>query len=165
MDGSACGKWWVFIEIFEPTLHGFFLPSLFFVLIRCGLKALFPIVKTDNASWKSLVPKTSSFHLNIIPVVSSSCGIKISQCNQHDQDIIWSKEGGNWNFHSRCKVLLLFCLFVFSHSLELLWDFRLRSYSTGWIFDWLKILTGHFVHTGPFNICALFTRNFEPPGV
>ena len=140
------------------------------------------IVKTDNASWKSLVPKTSKFNLNIL--VSSSCGIKISQCNQHDQDIIWAKEGGNWDFHSRCKVLmlLLFCLFVFSPSLalrqrfgsfknkysqhlELLWDFRLRSYCLGWTFDQLKILIGHFVHTGPFNICALFTRNFEPPGV
>lgn len=76
------------------------------------------IVKTDNASWKSLVPKTSIFNLNIL--VSSSCGIKISQCNQHDQDIIWSKEGGNWDFHSRCRVLLLlFCLFVFSYSLAL----------------------------------------------
>ena len=29
------------------------------------------------------------------------------------------------------------------------------------IFDWLKNLTGHFVDTEPFNIFALFTRNFE----
>ena len=82
-----------------------------------SMPELFIILKTDNASWKSLVPKTSSFNnLNIL--VSSSCGIKISQCNQHDQDIIWSQEGGNWDFHSRCKVLLLLlllfvCLFSF----------------------------------------------------
>ena len=35
----------------------------------------------------------------------------------------------------------------------------LPSQSTGQIFDWLKILTGHFVHTKPFNIFALFTRD------
>ena len=33
------------------------------------------------------------------------------------------------------------------------------------IFDRLKNLTGHHVHTGPFNICALFPWNFEWPGV
>ena len=31
--------------------------------------------------------------------------------------------------------------------------------SFGRIFDRLKILTGQFVHTGPFDIFALFTRN------
>ena len=28
-----------------------------------------------------------------------------------------------------------------------------------------KFITGHFVHSGPFNIFALFTRNFERLGV
>jgi len=39
--------------------------------------------------------------------------------------------------------------------------YHLRSQGIGRIFDRLKILTGHFVYTGPFNIFALFTRNFE----
>ena len=29
----------------------------------------------------------------------------------------------------------------------------------------MKILTGHYVYTAPFNIFALFTRNFERLGV
>ena len=40
-----------------------------------------------------------------------------------------------------------------------------RSHRTEWIFDRMKILTGHFVHTRPFNISALFTRIFERLGV
>ena len=36
---------------------------------------------------------------------------------------------------------------------------RLRSDSTGRIFDHLKNLTGHLVHTEPFKIFALFTRD------
>lgn len=39
------------------------------------------------------------------------------------------------------------------------------SHDTGRIFDRLYNLTRHFVHTGWFNILALFTRNFELPGV
>ena len=37
--------------------------------------------------------------------------------------------------------------------------------SFGRIFDWLKILTGQFAHTGPFDIFALFTGNFKRLGV
>ena len=37
---------------------------------------------------------------------------------------------------------------------------RMRSYGTGRIFDRLKNLTVHFVHTEPFNIFVLFARNF-----
>ena len=37
---------------------------------------------------------------------------------------------------------------------------RKRSYGTGQIFDRLKNLTVHFVHTEPFNIFVLFARNF-----
>ena len=40
-------------------------------------------------------------------------------------------------------------------------ELRLRSHDNGRIFDRLNKLTGHFVHTGPFNIFALFKRNFE----
>ena len=36
---------------------------------------------------------------------------------------------------------------------------RLRLHGTGRIFNRLKNLTGHFVHTEPFNIFALFTQN------
>ena len=36
---------------------------------------------------------------------------------------------------------------------------RLQSHGTGRIFHQLKNLTRHFVHTGPFNIFALFTRD------
>ena len=38
---------------------------------------------------------------------------------------------------------------------------RPSSHSAGRIFDRLKNLIGHFVQMGPFNILALFTRNFE----
>lgn len=37
---------------------------------------------------------------------------------------------------------------------------RMRSYGTRRIFDRLKNLTVHFVHTEPFNIFVLFARNF-----
>ena len=37
---------------------------------------------------------------------------------------------------------------------------RMRSYGTGRIFDRLKNLTVHFVHTEPFNIFVLYARNF-----
>ena len=36
---------------------------------------------------------------------------------------------------------------------------RLRSLVSGRIVDRLKHFTGHFLHTGPFNILALFIRN------
>ena len=42
---------------------------------------------------------------------------------------------------------------------------RLLSHGTEQIFYWLKNLTGHFVHTGPFNIFAMFTHNFEEVGI
>ena len=42
---------------------------------------------------------------------------------------------------------------------------RLHSHGTEQIFYWLKNLTGHFVHTGPFNIFAIFTWNFEVVGI
>ena len=38
---------------------------------------------------------------------------------------------------------------------------KLRSHGTGRIFDRLINFTGHYVHTGPFNIFAPFTRHFE----
>ena len=38
---------------------------------------------------------------------------------------------------------------------------RLHVHGFGRIFDRLKILTGQFAHTGPFDIFALFTGNFE----
>ena len=41
---------------------------------------------------------------------------------------------------------------------------RLRSHGNGLIFDQLKNLTGHFVHTRRFNIFSPFTRNFERLG-
>ena len=40
-----------------------------------------------------------------------------------------------------------------------------KPHQTGRIFDRLKNLTVHFVHTGPFKIFAFFTRNFERLGV
>ena len=40
-------------------------------------------------------------------------------------------------------------------------SFRQRSHSTAWIFNQLKNLTGHFVHTRLFNIFALFTQNCQ----
>ena len=46
-----------------------------------------------------------------------------------------------------------------SFQVALSYKLRLRSDSTGRIFDHLKNLTGHFVHTDPFNIFALFTRD------
>ena len=45
------------------------------------------------------------------------------------------------------------------HSLRSVIKTKASSYGTGRIFDRLKNLTGHFVHTEPFNIFALFTRN------
>ena len=42
---------------------------------------------------------------------------------------------------------------------------RLSSHGNELIFYQLKNFTGHFVHTGRFNIFALFTRNFERLGV
>ena len=45
-----------------------------------------------------------------------------------------------------------------SSSFSELW-YRLRSHSTGRIFDRLRNLTGHFVHPEPFNTFAPFTRN------
>ena len=42
---------------------------------------------------------------------------------------------------------------------------RLTSHGNELNFDQLKNFTGHFVHTGRFNIFALFTRNFERLGV
>ena len=42
---------------------------------------------------------------------------------------------------------------------------RLSSHGNELIFHQLKNFTGHFVHTGRFNIFALFTRNFERLGV
>ena len=42
---------------------------------------------------------------------------------------------------------------------------RLHVHGFGRIFDRLKILTGQFVHTGRFDIFALFTSNFERLGV
>ena len=42
---------------------------------------------------------------------------------------------------------------------------RLRFQGTRRIFDWLKSWTGHFVHTGSFNIFVLFTWNFQRLGV
>lgn len=42
---------------------------------------------------------------------------------------------------------------------------RLHVHGFGRIFDRLKILTGQFVHTGPFDIFSLFTSNFERLGV
>ena len=42
---------------------------------------------------------------------------------------------------------------------------RLHVHGFGRIFDRLKILTGQFVHTGPFDIFALCTSNFERLGV
>ena len=41
----------------------------------------------------------------------------------------------------------------------------LHIHGFGRIFDRLKILTGQFVHTGRFDIFALFTSNFERLGV
>ena len=40
-------------------------------------------------------------------------------------------------------------------------SFRLRSHSTAWIFNQLKNLTKHFVHTKLFNVFALFTQNCQ----
>ena len=37
---------------------------------------------------------------------------------------------------------------------------RMRPYGAGRIFDRVKNLTVHFVHTEPFNIFVLFARNF-----
>ena len=34
------------------------------------------------------------------------------------------------------------------------------DFTTGW-----KNVAGHFVHTGPLNSFALFTRMFERPGI
>ena len=45
------------------------------------------------------------------------------------------------------------------HGLRSVIKTRVSSYGTGRIFDRLKNLTRHFVHTEPFNIFALFTRN------
>ena len=45
------------------------------------------------------------------------------------------------------------------HSLRSVIKTKASSYGTGRIFDRLKNLTRHFVHTEPFNIFALFTRN------
>ena len=45
------------------------------------------------------------------------------------------------------------------HSLRSAIKTKASSYGTGRIFDRLKNLTRHFVHTEPFNIFALFTRN------
>ena len=42
---------------------------------------------------------------------------------------------------------------------------RLHSRGTEQIFYWPKDLTGHFIHTGPFNIFGKFTRNFEEVGI
>ena len=42
---------------------------------------------------------------------------------------------------------------------------RLHVHGFGRIFNRLKILTGQFVHTGRFDIFALFTSNFERLGV
>ena len=42
---------------------------------------------------------------------------------------------------------------------------KLGSHGTGRIFDRQKNLTGHFVHTAPFNIFTLFTGNFERLGI
>ena len=42
---------------------------------------------------------------------------------------------------------------------------RLHSRGTEQIFYWLKDLTEHFVRTGPVNIFAKFTRNFEEVGI
>ena len=42
---------------------------------------------------------------------------------------------------------------------------RLHVHGFGRIFDRLKILAGQFAHTGPFDIFALFTSNFERLGV
>ena len=54
----------------------------------------------------------------------------------------------NWCWVRRNKLDQRFCL-------------RPSSHSAGRIFDRLKNLIGHFVQMGPFNILALFTRNFE----
>ena len=43
------------------------------------------------------------------------------------------------------------------HSLRSVIKTKASSYGTGRIFDRLKNLTRHFVHTEPFNIFALFT--------
>ena len=43
--------------------------------------------------------------------------------------------------------------------------YKVTLYGNGRSFDRLKNLTGHFVHTEPLNIFALFTRNFEPRAV
>ena len=43
--------------------------------------------------------------------------------------------------------------------------YKVTLYGNGRSFDRLKNLTGHFVHTEPLNIFALFTRNFEPLSV
>ena len=45
------------------------------------------------------------------------------------------------------------------HSLRSVIKTKASSYGTGRIFDRLKNLTRHFVHTEPFNIFAPFTRN------
>ena len=46
------------------------------------------------------------------------------------------------------------------HSLRSVIKTKASSYGTGRIFDRLKNLTRHFVHTEPFNIFVLFARNF-----
>ena len=45
------------------------------------------------------------------------------------------------------------------HSLRSVIKTKASPYGTGPIFDRLKNLIGHFVHTEPFNVFALFTRN------
>ena len=47
------------------------------------------------------------------------------------------------------------------HFLIIFIKLRLSSHGTGRIFQQLKNMTSHYVHTEPFNILALFTRTFE----
>ena len=80
MEGSAGG----YSFKFSSHLYMAFFYLLFFVLIRCELKALFlGTSKMQSCPLSSKLITPFLLNLSIIQLVSSSCGIKIShECSQ-----------------------------------------------------------------------------------